>query len=204
MSIASLLLKHGAIALRPSRPFVWASGIRSPIYCDNRLLLSFPVARNKIIEGFLKLIRTKKIRCDAVAGIATAGIPHAALLADRLRKPLVYVRSAPKAHGRGNQIEGRFNKGDRILVIEDLVSTGKSSLEAVKVLKKAGAKVSDCLAIFTYGFPEAERAFRRAECRLRTITGLNELLMEAVRLRKIKSAEMGLVRRFAKNPRKWT
>lgn len=198
MSIAALLLRCGAVALRPAKPFVWASGIRSPIYCDNRLLLSYPKARDLIIRGFVALIRKKKLRFDAIAGIATAGIPHAAILADRLKKPLLYVRSAPKAHGKGNRIEGRLKKGSRILVIEDLVSTGKSSLEAVQALKKAGARVSDCLAIFSYGFPVSQKAFQKAKCRLRTLTGLGELLSVAVRMKKIRPAELKTVTSFLK------
>ncbi len=203
MSIAALLLKHGAVALQPSNPFVWASGIRSPIYCDNRILLSYPRSRDLIIRGFIGLIRRHRLRFDAIAGIATAGIPHAAILADRLNKPLLYVRSAPKAHGKGNQIEGRFGKEDRILVIEDLVSTGKSSLEAVAALKKAGAKVGDCLAIFSYGFPASQKAFRKAGCRLRTLTDLPILLEAAVVLKKIKAAELKLIGEFSKDPAGW-
>ena len=184
------------MALRPAKPFVWASGIRSPIYCDNRLLLSYPKARDLIIRGFIALIRKSKIRFDAIAGIATAGIPHAAILAERLKKPLLYVRSAPKSHGKGNQIEGRFNKGDRVLVIEDLISTGKSSLEAIAALEKAGAKVTDCLAIFSYGFPVAQRAFQKASCRLSTLTTLGDLLRTAVALKKISPDELGIVLAF--------
>lgn len=202
-AIASVLLKREAVALRPSKPFVWASGIRSPIYCDNRILLSYPKARDGIIRGFIALIRKHKIRFDAIAGIATAGIPHAAILADRLNKPLLYVRSAPKAHGKGNQIEGRFEKGSRVLVIEDLVSTGKSSLEAIGALRKAGARVSDCLAIFSYGFPSSQKAFRKAGCRLTTLTGLKELLEVAVVLKKIAPSDLALVRRFSENPGGW-
>lgn len=202
-AISRLLLQFSAISLRPRKPFTWASGLRSPIYCDNRILLSYPKSRSAIIDGFVRLIRKSKIRFDAIAGIATAGIPHAALVADRLKKPLLYVRSAPKAHGKGNQIEGRFDRGSRILVIEDLVSTGKSSLEAVSALKKAGARVTDCLAIFSYGFPESETAFRRSKCRLRVLTKLDDLLAAAVRLRKIKPGDVALVRRFADDPRGW-
>lgn len=201
MSIAALLLKHGAVALRPSKPFVWASGIRSPIYCDNRILLSYPKTRDLVIDGFIALIRKHGIRFDAIAGIATAGIPLASILADRLRKPLLYVRSAPKAHGKGNQIEGRFEKGSRILVIEDLVSTGKSSLDAIAALKKAGAKVNDCLAIFSYGFPVSQKAFRKARCRLRTLTDLDELLRVAIAMKKINPAALKLIREFSESIR---
>lgn len=201
--IAHLLLKLGAVTLRPSRPFLWTSGIRSPIYCDNRLLLSYPQGRNEIITAFLNLIRSEKISFDAVAGIATAGIPYAAILADRLKKPMLYVRASPKAHGKANQVEGHFEKGARVLVIEDLVSTGQSSLAAVQALKDAGAEVVDCLAIFSYGFSFAINAFHRMRCRLRTLTGLNELLELAIALKTITAEEKGIVLRFAKNPKGW-
>lgn len=201
--IPGWMLKTEAVTLRPSDPFIWASGIRSPIYCDNRVLLSYPKARNAIIKGFVDLIRKKKIKFDAIAGIATAGIPHASILADRLKKPLLYVRAAPKNHGKGNQIEGRFEKADRILVIEDLVSTGKSSLEAIAALRKAGAKVEHCLAIFSYGFSSALRSFRKAQCRLTTLTNLDELLKAAVSKKKIDPSEIDFIRGFSNNPEGW-
>ncbi len=198
------LLKIGAVALSPDRPFTWASGIRSPIYCDNRLLLSHPKALGDVIRGFEKLIRAKKIKFDVIAGIATGGIPHAAILADHLKKPMIYVRSAPKGHGKGNQVEGFFKKGSRILVIEDLVSTGMSSLNAIKAVRASGGKVSDCLAVFTYGFPSAQKAFSKAKCRLQTLTNLDELLPVARRLKKITEDQASLILRFSKNPDDWS
>ncbi len=194
--IAKWLLKIGAVTLRPSRPFIWASGIKSPIYCDNRLLLSNPKARHDVIQAFEKLIRKNKIRFDVIAGIATGGIPHAAILADHLKKPMLYVRGQAKTHGKGNQVEGVFKKGDSVLVIEDLVSTGMSSLEAVQALRKAGAKVTYCLAIFSYGFPRAQKAFKAARCRLMTLTGLDLLLTVSREMRQITSHEEKLVRIF--------
>lgn len=199
--IAKVLLKLGAVALRPSRPFVWASGIRSPIYCDNRLLLSHPKERDRVMEGFLRLV--KNFKFDAVAGIATAGIPHAAILADRLGVPMLYVRASPKTHGKGNRIEGQVRKGDRVLVVEDLVSTGQSSLEAVRALRQAGLKADDCVAIFTYGFPFAKNAFQRERCRLHTLTNLPSLLDEAEETGRITPQDRGLVEKFAKNPQNW-
>ena len=202
-SIARILLKIGAVTLSPSRPYTWASGIRSPIYCDNRLLLSYPQERQKIINGFLKIARDQKFRFDGVAGIATAGIPHAAFIADRLKKPLIYVRASQKGHGKQNQIEGCLKKGSRWLVIEDLVSTGGSSLKAVQAIKKAGGKVVACVAIFTYGFKEAEDQFRKARCPLLTLTDFSTLLKEARRQKKITPREEGLLLRFQKNPHNW-
>ena len=201
--IARLLLKLGAVTLRPSRPYLWTSGIRSPIYCDNRLILSYPKERDEIIAAFLSLIRREKISFDAVAGIATAGIPYAAILADRLKKPMLYVRASPKVHGKANQVEGRFEKGVRVLVIEDLVSTGQSSLAAVQALKEAGAEVADCLAIFSYGFDFAFNAFHRMRCKLHTLTGLDPLLDEAIALKTITADEKKMVLRFVKNPKGW-
>ncbi|HSA59653.1 MAG TPA: orotate phosphoribosyltransferase [bacterium] len=199
--IAKVLLKLGAVALRPSKPYVWASGIRSPIYCDNRLLLSHPKERDRVMEGFLKLV--KNFKFDAVAGIATAGIPHAAILADRLGVPMLYVRASPKTHGKGNRIEGQVRKGDRVLVVEDLVSTGQSSLEAVRALRQAGLKADDCVAIFTYGFPFAKNAFQRERCRLHTLTNLQALLDEAEETGRIAPQDRGLIEKFAKNPQNW-
>lgn len=201
--IARLLLKLEAVTLRPSRPYLWTSGIRSPIYCDNRLLLSYPKERDEVIASFLSLIRKEKISFDALAGIATAGIPYAAILADRLKKPMLYVRANPKVHGKANQVEGRFEKGARVLVIEDLVSTGQSSLAAVQALKDAGVEVTNCLAIFSYGFPFALNAFQRMRCRLHTLTGLDPLLDEAIALKTITVEEKSLVLRFVKNPKGW-
>lgn len=201
--IARLLLKLGAVTLRPSRPYLWTSGIRSPIYCDNRLLLSYPKARDEIIAAFLSLIRKEKISVDVVAGIATAGIPYAAILADRLKRPMLYVRPSPKTHGKASQVEGQVAKGTRVLVIEDLVSTGQSSLAAIQALRVAGAEVVNCLAIFSYGFPFALNSFQRMRCRLRTLTGLSDLLESAVSLKTITLEERELIERFAKNPKGW-
>lgn len=194
--IARWLLKMGAVTLRPSRPFTWASGIKSPIYCDNRLLLSSYKTRSDVIQAFEKLIRKNKIKFEAVAGIATGGIPYAAILADHLKKPMLYVRGQAKAHGKGNQVEGIFKKGASVLVIEDLVSTGMSSLAAVRALRKAGAKVTHCLAIFSYGFPKAQKAFKSARCQLMTLTGLNPLLAVSREMRQITSDEEKLIRIF--------
>lgn len=196
--IAQWLLKVGAVTLRPAQPFTWASGIKSPIYCDNRLLLSHPQARDDVIKAFESLIRKNKIKFDVIAGIATGGIPHAAILADHLKKPMIYVRSAPKGHGKGNQVEGSFKKGARVLVIEDLVSTGGSSLSAITAIRASGGKVSDCLAVFTYGFPNAQKSFRDAKCHLQTLTNLEALLAVAVDTKKITENQVDLILQFSK------
>ena len=201
--IASWLLKAGAVSLSPHKPFTWASGIQSPIYCDSRFLLSHPQARNDVIKAFENLIRKKKIKFDAIAGIATAGIPHAAILADHLKKPMLYVRSAPKGHGKGNQVEGSLKKGARVLVIEDLVSTGMSSLNAIKALKKSGARVSYCLAIFSYGFSDAQIGFQVARCKLLTLTSLENLLEVALRQKRITSKEEKNIRLFSLDPKNY-
>lgn len=201
--IARLLLKAGAVALRPSRPFVWASGIHSPIYCDNRLLLSNPKGRNLAMREFERIIRKGRIRYDAIAGIATAGIPWASMLADRLKKPLLYVRSKAKSHGRGNKIEGRLEKGSRVLVIEDLVSTGQSSLEAVKTLRRAGRNVRYCLTIFSYGLAASRMAFEKSHCRLYTLTHLETLLAVALKDGRISGEEKHLIEKFSQDPQGW-
>lgn len=201
--IARLLLKAGSVTLSPQRPFTWASGIKSPIYCDNRILLSFPKIRNEVIREFDLLIKKGKIKCDAIAGIATAGIPHAAILADRLKKPLLYVRPQAKAHGKKNQIEGRLEKGSRVLVIEDLVSTAQSCLAAITALRKSGALVRHCLAIFSYGLPVAQKAFEKAQCQLYTLTNLETLLTVAMRDSWITQDEKVLIQQFSQDPKGW-
>lgn len=201
--IARLMLKVGAVILRPSDPFVWASGIRSPIYCDNRLLLSNPKARNEVIREFEGIVRKGKIRFESMAGIATAGLPYASILADHLKKPLLYVRSKPKGHGKRNQIEGKLERGKRVLVIEDLVSTGQSSLSAVKALRDAGALVRHCLAIFSYGLASSHRAFEKARCQLYTLTNLETLLTVALKDGWISREEKHLIERFSQDPEGW-
>lgn len=201
--IAKLLLKAGSVTLSPQKPFTWASGIKSPIYCDNRLLLSFPKIRGEVIKEFEGLIKKGKIRYDAIAGIATAGIPHASILADRLKKPLLYVRPQSKGHGKKNQIEGRLEKGSRVLVIEDLVSTAQSCLAAVTALRKAGAIVRHCLAIFSYGLPVAQKAFEKARCQLYTLTNLETLLTVAMNDGWISLDEKGMIQRFSQDPKGW-
>ena len=176
--LARELLRIEAVRLRPEAPFTWASGMRSPIYTDNRVALAYPPVRDLIADGLAG--RAREVGpLDAVAGVATAGIPHAALVADRLGLPLAYVRASAKAHGRQNRIEGRLTAGQRVVVIEDLVSTGGSSLEAVEALRDAGVVVVATLAIFTYGFAAAEARFAEAACRLEVLTDYPTLIAEA-------------------------
>ncbi len=200
--LARYLLQIKAIQLEPEEPFTWASGWKSPIYCDNRLALSFPEVRTFIKEQFAeKAGRFEPF--DAVAGVATAGIPHGALLADRLDKPFIYVRSKPKAHGRQNRIEGQLEAGQRVLVIEDLISTGGSVLKAVEALRAAGAEVAGVLAIFTYGFAQAEEAFARAEINWGTLTNYQTLLEEAVAAHYLDERWLATLDAWRRDPARW-
>jgi len=177
--IARDLLAVGAVALRPDDPFTWASGRRSPVYTDNRLTLSDPEARSRIADAFASLVRDRFAHVDAVSATATAGIAHGALLADRLGLPFSYVRAAPKGHGKQNRIEGRVAEGQRVVLVEDLVSTGGSALSAAHALRDAGADVVAVVAVFTYGFPEADAAFAEAGLPLATLTDFSALAAAA-------------------------
>src|SRR5699024_11008913 len=174
--LAKELLKIGAIQVKTDTYFTWTSGIKSPIYCDNRLTMSYPSIREKISEQFLKMIEVMGIQPDVIAGTATAGIPHAAWLSDRLQIPMIYVRSKPKTHGKGNQIEGAYEKGQNVLVIEDLISTGMSSIDAANALIDEGLNVLDVYAIFTYGLNKAQEQFERAGLSHHTILTFDEIL----------------------------
>lgn len=176
LEIASDLLKIKAVQINTKIYFTWTSGIKSPIYCDNRLTMSYPAVRNKIVKAFAEKIAQMPEKPDVIAGCATAGIPHAAWLADELNLPMVYVRSAPKGHGKGNQIEGQIEPGQRVVVIEDLISTGGSAIESAQALQRAGAKVIHVLAIFTYGLDKANEEFSKANLPYETITNYDELL----------------------------
>lgn len=207
MSIASeiavQLLQIKAIKLSPQKPFTWASGLKSPIYCDNRTVLSHPDVRNLVVE---KLVEKAHMQApfSVVAGVATAGIPHGVLLADRLNLPFVYVRDKPKGHGRQNVIEGELSPGTSVLVIEDLISTGGSSLRAVEALREAGASVVGVLAIFSYHFPEAAQLFADANCPLETLSNYDALLVEATRLAYISEEEQALLTGWKLSPPAWS
>ena len=200
--VARNLLEIRAVKLSPQEPFTWASGILSPIYCDNRVALSHPAVRS-----FLKNALAAKSRdfasFDVVAGVATAGIPHGALLADVLEKPFVYVRSSAKDHGRRNQIEGELKPGQKVLVVEDLISTGGSCLLAVDALRDAGAEVVGVLAIFQYGFPKAKAAFEEKGIDFQTLTNYNVLVEEAVRSGYVSESDLNTLKKWRENPDAW-
>lgn len=177
--VARILLKQKAVLLRPDNPFTWASGIKSPMYTDNRKLISTVKEREKIVNGLIALVKKEKF--DIIAGTATAGIPWAAFVAEKLRKPMIYVRSKPKEHGTESCIEGELKKGQKVVVVEDLVSTGSSSLSAIWEVRKAGGIVSACIGIFSYGFKSADEGFGKARVRLLTLTDFNSLVEEATK-----------------------
>lgn len=200
--IAELLLQIKAIKLSPQTPFTWASGIQSPIYCDNRMVLSYPNERKEFVAGFVDMAREFS-GIDAIAGVATAGIPHGMLLADRLNLPFIYVRSSPKSHGTKSSIEGYFVKNQRVLVIEDLISTGGSSLQAVEVLQENGLAVQAVLAIFTYGFQRAVSAFAAAQIPLRTLSNYSVLLDLALEKKYITEEQLFLLKEWNQAPETW-
>lgn len=174
--IAAHLLNIGAVALSPNEPFTWASGLKSPIYCDNRLTMAYPPVRRDLTEGFASITMQQAFTADVIVGTATAGIPHAAWLAHHLDLPMAYVRSKPKAHGRGNQIEGKLEAGQRVVIVEDLVSTGMSSLAVVRAVREVGVEVTALLAIFSYGLPQSVAQFSAAGVPLYTLTDFETLL----------------------------
>lgn len=201
--IAHILLEIEAVTFRPDKPFTWASGIRSPIYCDNRLLMAYPDARREIREAFRHVLKEEKIECGLVAGVATGAIPFAAWLAERLAKPLAYVRAGAKEHGKQNQVEGKVMPGAQTILIEDLVSTGGSSTAAVEALRSAGAHCNHCLAIFSYGFSEALKKFEAIQCALHPLTDFSTLLQVAREKRLIRAEQTELLKRFAADPWHW-
>ncbi|KZM53847.1 orotate phosphoribosyltransferase [Anoxybacillus geothermalis] len=201
--IAAKLLQIGAVALQPNEPFTWSSGLKSPIYCDNRLTLAYPDVRRTIADGLAELIRTHFPKADLIAGTATAGIPHAAWVSERLELPMCYVRSQAKAHGKGKQIEGKAEPGQRVVVIEDLISTGGSSLAAVRALKEAGCEVLGVAAIFTYGLEKAKQAFAAENLPAYTLTDYNTLIETAVRLGAVSEHDLATLRKWRENPEEW-
>jgi orotate phosphoribosyltransferase len=201
--IAKHLLDSSAIQLSPDKPFQWASGWNSPIYCDNRITLSFPEFRNDITQGLIDLILRDFPDADVIAGVATAGIPQASIIADRMKKPLIYVRPNPKSHGMKNQIEGKVEKGKKCVVIEDLISTGGSSLKAIDVLRNEGVEVLGLVAIFTYGFPLAEENFAKANTKYACLSNYETLLNEALDRGSIQKDQLAELNEWRKNPSTW-
>ncbi|RTY91836.1 orotate phosphoribosyltransferase [Flavobacterium sp. GT3R68] len=200
---AELLLQINAIKLNPGNPFTWASGWKSPIYCDNRITLSFPLIRNYIRDEFSKNIEKQYGRPDVIAGVATGAIGIGILVAESLGLPFVYVRPEPKKHGRLNQVEGFLQKGQNVVVIEDLISTGNSSLLAVEALRAAGANVKGMVAIFSYGFKVADENFKKANVELFTLSNYENLLHEAVAKRYITEDEIQALQEWRISPSTW-
>ena len=200
---AELLLKLKAIKLQPNSPFTWASGWKSPIYCDNRIILSDVISRNKIAEYFSELIKEKYNEVNVIAGVATGAIGIGVLVAQKLNLPFIYVRPEAKKHGRQNQIEGEVSEGEKIVVIEDLISTGKSSLNAVKALRKAKLDVLGMLAIFSYGFEISKSNFKNESVNLNTLSHYSELLKKAVEINYVSEKDLETLEKWNLSPEKW-
>ena len=203
-AVAEKLLQINAIKLSPQQPFTWASGWKSPIYCDNRKVLSYPYARDFIKSEMCSIIFEQFPEADILAGVATAGIAWGAMAADQLKLPYIYVRPKPKEHGLGNQIEGALEKGQKVLVIEDLISTGKSSLQVCEVLKAAGAEVIGMVSIFTYGFDIASDSFAKAGIPFQSLTNYQSLIDLALEKKIISDAEQNTLLNWRANPSDWT
>ena len=200
---AAKLLEVKAVKLQPGQPFTWASGWKSPIYCDNRKTLSYPALRSFVKTELTRLVLENFPEAEAVAGVATGAIAQGALVADLLGKPFAYVRSKPKDHGMENLIEGTLPEGARVVVVEDLISTGGSSLKAVDALRRAGFQVVGMVASFTYGFPVAEEAFREADVQLMTLSNYNAVVAEALRTGYIQESDIEMLHEWRKAPEKW-
>ena len=203
LKTAELLLQINAIKLNPKEPFTWASGWKSPIYCDNRIVLSYPMVRNYIREQMAKHIEAQYGRPDVIAGVATGAIGIGALVAERMNLPFVYVRPEPKKHGRQNQIEGYVEEGQQVVVVEDLISTGKSSLNAVRALRDAQLKVKGMVAVFTYDFNISKENFEAADLELFTLSNYPYLLQQAAETQYIGSGELETLSDWNANPAKW-
>ncbi len=203
LHIAKLLLKVKAVKLRPKEPFTWASGWKSPIYCDNRLTLSYPQIRTFIRQEFVKLIQEEFGDVDLIVGVATGGIAQGALVAQELGLPFAYVRSEQKAHGMTNQVEGVVESGQRVVVIEDLISTGGSSLKAVEALRKLNCDVKGLIAIFSYDFDIAKKSFEDAKCKLFTLSNYNYLIEQALFDEFIQDKDLEPLKQWRKDPANW-
>ncbi len=200
---AELLLQINAIKLKPENPFTWASGWKSPIYCDNRIILSYPVIRNYVREEMAKHLEAIYGKPDVIAGVATGAIGIGALVADYLGLPFIYVRPEPKSHGRQNQIEGKLDENQTVVVIEDLISTGKSSLNAVRALKDAEANVKGMLAVFSYGFDIAEQNFDEEGIDLHTLCDYEHLINQASHREYIRETQLNTLMEWRNNPSQW-
>jgi orotate phosphoribosyltransferase len=201
--VAEFLLQIKAVKLQPENPFTWASGIKSPIYCDNRKTLSYPQIRTFIRQTFVDTINKNLAKPDVIAGVATGGIAIGALVAQEMGLPFVYVRSEAKKHGLTNMIEGDVESGQNVVVVEDLISTGGSSLKAVEALREKGCNVKGMVAIFTYGFDEAEQNFKKAKCNLKTLTDYNTLINTALTKEYISEKDLESLKQWRTNPSAW-
>lgn len=201
--LAKSLLQINAIILQPGNPFTWASGWKSPIYCDNRKILSFPKSRTYIRQSLVKVISKHYGSANVIAGVATGAIAHGALVAEEMGLPFIYVRSAKKEHGKQNRVEGAYNSGQSVIVIEDLISSGKSSLEAVEALRKEGLNVKGLISIFTYGFDAAAKNFKKANCEFISLCNYSTLLKVAIKQDYIKQSDLEVLEKWRKNPSKW-
>lgn len=202
-SVAAKLLEIEAIKLNHKTPFTWSSGWKSPIYCDNRLALSYPEIRTFIKNELVNAVRENFASAECVAGVATAGIPQGALVADALALPYVYVRPKPKDHGMGNLIEGKVTPGQKVVVVEDLISTGGSSLKAAEALRNSGFQVLGMVAIFTYGFDDASRNFEREKIQLVCLSDFNHLLVAAVDKKYLDETQLSHVKSWRQDPANW-
>lgn len=201
--VAEYLLQIKAIKLEPTNPFTWASGWKSPIYCDNRKTLSFPEVRTYIKKAFAEAVLAKYPDVEVIAGVATGAIALGALVAEEMNLPMVYIRSSAKAHGMTNLIEGEIKAGQKVVVIEDLISTGGSSLKAVEALREAKCDVMGMLAIFTYGFQKAEDNFTNAKCKLDTLSDYNVMIDRAQEIGYVKAEDVDQLKTWRKDPGSW-
>lgn len=201
--VSEFLLQIRSIQLKPNQPFTWASGLKSPIYCDNRKTLSFPEVRNYIRDEFTKTIMKGFEKPDVIAGVATGGIAQGALVAQEMDLPFVYVRSSKKGHGLENLVEGHIEKGQSVVVVEDLVSTGKSSLNAVNALREAGCRVIGMVAIFTYNLDVAVENFKKSDVQLFTLADYDTMIRKALDIKYIGDAELDSLIEWRKDPKKW-
>ncbi|MBS4217809.1 orotate phosphoribosyltransferase [Bacillus sp. FJAT-49711] len=201
--IAEQLLEIEAVFLRPNDPFTWSSGLKSPIYCDNRMTLSYPTLRKEIAKGLVELIKAEFPNVELIAGTATAGIPHAAWVSDLLELPMCYVRSSAKSHGKGNQIEGKFIEGQQAVLIEDLISTGGSAIAAAEALRSAGVEVLGIVSIFTYELDKGKQRLEEAEIKTVSLTDYSSLINAALKKGIIAEKDVALLESFRENPEGW-
>ncbi len=201
--VAKILLEIKAVTLSPQKPYRYASGMLSPIYCDNRLLMSYPDKRAKITDYFVRVVQERRLDFDVVAGIASSGIPHAAWLAEKLGKPMIYIRKEAKEHGKENLIEGKLEKGAKVVIVEDLVSTGGSSIAGVEAVRRQGGVVEQCLAIFTYEMQKAKDAFNQADCELIPLSDFTTLIKLAGAMEYIGQDEIEKALEWNKDPPNW-